>query len=80
MPAKFKPSERVFRKDAAGRRMSTDSQKCKIYKHYYLKQTPLKELMDAINSSRTKPKHRQKFENEVIRRGYRIVTKPVETN
>ena len=42
MPAKFKESERVYRKDARGRRMSTDSQKCKVYKHYYLKQTPKK--------------------------------------
>ena len=44
MPAKFKESERVYRKDARGRRMSTDSQKCKVYKHYYLKQTPKKDL------------------------------------
>ena len=55
MPAKFKESERVYRKDARGRRMSTDSQKCKVYKHYYLKQTPKKELFEAINSPRTKP-------------------------
>ena len=73
MPAKFKPSERVYRKDARGRRMSTDSQKCKQYKHYYLKNTPKQELFDAINSDRTKPKHRVKFINELVRRGIKIV-------
>ena len=75
MPAKFKESERVYRKDARGRRMSTDSQKCKVYKYYYLKQTPKKELFEAINSPRTKPKHKQKFLNELIRRGIKIVWK-----
>jgi len=73
MPAKFKESERVYRKDARGRRMATDSQKCKVYKHYYLKQTPKKELFEAVNSPRTKPKQRQKCLNELVRRGVRIV-------
>ena len=75
MPAKFKESERVYRKDARGRRMSTDSQKCKVYKHYYLKQTPKKELFEAINNPRTKPKHRVKFLNELTRRGIKVVWK-----
>lgn len=75
MPAKFKPSDRVYRKDARGRRMSTDSQKCKVYKHYYLKQTPKAELFAAINSDRTKPKHRVKFLNELIRRGIKVIWK-----
>jgi len=73
MPAKFKESERVYRKDARGRRMSTDSQKCKVYKHYYLKQTPKKELFEAVNNPRTKPKQRQKCLNELVRRGVQIV-------
>jgi len=73
MPAKFKPSERVYAKDARGRRMSTDSQKNKRYKHYYLKDTPKQELFDAINSSRTKPKHRIKYLNELVRRGVKVV-------
>ena len=54
MPIKFKPSERVYRKDARGRRMSTDSQKCKMYKHFYIKDVPLDELMSTINSDRAK--------------------------
>jgi hypothetical protein len=29
-------------------------------------------LFDAINSSRTKPKHKQKFRNELVRRGIKI--------
>lgn len=75
MPSKFKESERVYRKDARGRRMSTDSQKCKEYKHFYLKQTPKEELFTAINSPRTKPKHRVKFLNELTRRGIKVVWK-----
>ena len=49
MPAKFKPSERVYAKDARGRRMNTHNP-IKRWKHYYLKTTPKQELFDAINS------------------------------
>ena len=73
MPAKFKESERVYKRNARGVRMSTDSQKCKEYKHFYLKETPLSELMDAINSDRSKPKFKQKCRNEVVKRGYKLV-------
>ena len=72
MPAKFKPSERVYAKNARGARMSTQP-RSKTFKHYYLKNTPKEELFEAINSSRTKPKHRQKFLNELVRRGVKIV-------
>ena len=72
MPAKFKPSERVYAKNARGVRMSTQP-RSKQFKHYYLKNTPKEELFEAINSSRTKPKHRQKFVNELVRRGVKIV-------
>ena len=75
MPIKFKESERVYRKDARGRRMSTDSQKCKQYKHFYIKHVPLAELMEVINSDRAKPKLKQKCRNEVVRRGYKLVWK-----
>ena len=75
MPIKFKESERVYRKDARGRRMSTDSQKCKEYKHFYIKDVPLDELMSTINSDRAKPKLKQKCRNEVVRRGYKLVWK-----
>ena len=72
MPAKFKPSERVYAKDARGRRINTDNP-IKRWKHFYLKQVPKQELFDAINSDRTKPKHRVKYVNELVCRGIKIV-------
>ena len=72
MPAKFKPSERIVNR-ARGQRMNTASAKNKRFKHYYLKCTSKEELFDAINSSRTKPKHKQKYLNELVRRGVKIV-------
>tara|TARA_Y100001937_G_C7108936_1_gene326536 strand:+ start:481 stop:723 length:243 start_codon:yes stop_codon:yes gene_type:complete len=72
MPAKFKPSERVYPKDARGRRMDTQNP-VKKWKHHYLKAQSKETLFDAINSSRTKPKHRIKYINELIRRGIKIV-------
>lgn len=72
MPAKFKPSERVYARNQRGVRMSTQP-RSKKFKHYYLKNTSKEELFDAINSSRTKPKHRQKFLNELTRRGVKVV-------
>ena len=79
MPAKFKPSERIHNR-VRGQRMNTASAKNKKFKHYYLKSTPKQELFDAVNSDRTKPKHRQKFLNELVRRGIQIVWTPKETN
>lgn len=70
MPAKFKSSEQIINR-VRGQKMSTASP-VKKYKHYYLKQTPKAELFTAINSPRTKPKNRQKFVNELIRRGIKI--------
>lgn len=72
MPAKFKPSERIVNR-VRGQRMNTASAKNKRFKHYYLKCTSKEELFDAINSSRTKPKHKQKYLNELVRRGVKIV-------
>ena len=71
MPAKFKPSERIHNR-VRGQRMDTSSGKNKRYKHYYLKNTSKQELFDAINSNRTKPKHKQKYVNELVRRGIKI--------
>ena len=71
MPAKFKPSERIHNR-ARCQRMDTSSGKNKRYKHYYLKNTSKQELFDAINSNRTKPKHKQKYVNELVRRGIKI--------
>ena len=79
MPAKFKPSERIYAKNARGVRMNTHNP-IKRWKHYYLKNTPKQELFDAINSNRTKPKHRVKYINELIRRGIKIEWKPKETS
>lgn len=72
MPAKFKPSERNYPKDARGRRMNTQVQ-VKKWTHHYLKAQSVQTLLDAINSSRTKPKHRVKFRNELARRGIKTV-------
>ena len=72
MPAKFKPSERDYPKDARGRRMSTQVQ-VKKWKHHYLKNQSVQTLLDAINSDRTKPKHKAKFRNELVRRGVKLV-------
>ena len=72
MPAKFKPSERDYPKDARGRRMSTQVQ-VKKWKHHYLKAQSVQTLLDAINSSRTKPKHKTKYRNELARRGIKTV-------
>ena len=72
MPAKFKPSERDYPKDARGRRMSTQVQ-VKKWKHHYLKNQSVQTLLDAINSDRTKPKHRTKYRNELSRRGIKTV-------
>ena len=63
MPAKFKPSELIVNR-VRGQRMNTASSKNKKYQNYWLKNTAKQELFEAINSSRTKPKHRQKFVNE----------------
>ena len=73
MPAKFKPSERLYQKNAMGRRMDTAGSKNKKWKHHYLKAQSVQTLLDAINSSRTKPKHRVKFRNELARRGIKTV-------
>jgi hypothetical protein len=71
MPAKFKPSELIVNR-VRGQRMNTASSKNKKYQNYWLKNTAKQELFEAINSSRTKPKHRQKFVNELVRRGIKI--------
>ena len=72
MPVKFKPSERDYPNDARGRRMSTQVQ-VKKWKHHYLKNQSVQTLLDAINSDRTKPKHRTKYRNELSRRGIKTV-------
>ena len=63
MPAKFKESARVM-----------VDRKNKITKvvHYYLKCTPSRDLIAALENSNTRPKHKQKFRNELARRGIKV--------
>jgi len=72
MPAKFKPSDRDYPKNARGQRMNTQNP-VKKWVHHYLKAQSVKTLLDAINSDRTKPKHKVKFRNELTRRGIKLV-------
>ena len=72
MPAKFKPSERDYPKDARGRRMSTQVQ-VKKWKHHYLKNQSKETLFAEINKYNVKPKQRQKCLNELTRRGVVVV-------
>ena len=72
MPAKFKPSERDYPKNARGQRMNTQTP-VKKWVHHYLKAQSVQTLLDAINSDRTKPKHKTKYRNELARRGIKTV-------
>ena len=48
MPAKFKPSERVFPRGVRGQKMNTASP-VKKWQHFFLKQTSVVELLKTIN-------------------------------
>ena len=74
MPAKFKPSERVFPRGVRGQKMNTASP-VKKWQHFYLKQTSEVELLRTINGDYTKPKQRQKCLNELARRKMSILWK-----
>ena len=67
-PAKFRKSGRRWIKDPTTGRSTNRS----VEEHYYLKCTSKKELFEAINSDRTKPKKRQQYVNELVRRGVKI--------
>ena len=71
MPAKFKPSHKEMIKGQDGR--PTKRWRMKLY---YLKQTPTQEIIEAINKG--KRKHRNKFINELNRRGVKLVWKTAE--
>ena len=71
MPAKFKESERIIPRGARGQKMNTHSP-VKKWHHFYLKQTPVAELLKCINGEYTKPKQRQKCLNELARRGVKL--------
>ncbi len=61
MPAKIKESAKIL-----------ISRQAKTYKtvHYYLRNTSEEELVSALLSSNTKPKHKQKYRNELVKRGF----------
>jgi len=63
MPAKFKPTEKTL--DRRTKQYTTE--------HFYLKQTPVAELLKSINGEYTKPKQKQKCRNELSRRGIKLV-------
>jgi len=63
MPAKFKESVKVV--------VDRQSRKTKTV-HYYLKNTPTQQIVDALENSNTKPKHVQKYTNELTRRGVSV--------
>ena len=51
MPVKFKPSQKKYVRGVAPSKLPTE--------HFYIKQTPKKELFDYINSRNAKKKIRQ---------------------
>ena len=69
MPTKFKED---FKKWERATKKTT-------VEKFFIKNTPLEELMAYINNPNGKPKVKQKCRNEVVRRGYRIVTKEATT-
>lgn len=59
MPAKFKESSaKVVNRRKVG------------MIHYYLRNTSEEDLVAAILNSNTKPKHKQKYRNELVKRGF----------
>ena len=71
MPPKFKPSHKENVRGRDGKPTGRP-----YMKHYYLKNTPTQEIIDAINKG--KRKHRMKFINELTRRGVKLVWKTEE--
>ncbi|MCS5550521.1 MAG: hypothetical protein NZ811_03280 [Gammaproteobacteria bacterium] len=58
MPAKFKESEnRVVNRRKVG------------MQHFYLRNTSTDDLLEALEKDSTKPKHKHKYRNELIKRG-----------
>lgn len=63
MPVKFKKSAKTVARGT------------KIVKveHFYMKCMSKKALFEALNDPRVKPKQKQKCQNELVRRGIKIV-------
>lgn len=64
MPAKFKPSQKVYKRGVPTSQLPVQ--------HFYLKSTPKEELFAEINKYGVKPKQRQKCLNELARRGIKV--------
>jgi len=67
MPTKLKPSSSSYNRQT-GKTTVT---------HYFIKGISQEELFKDLNNHNTKPKVKQKIRNELIRRGIKIVWKPV---
>ena len=68
MPAKFKASGRRWIKDPTTGRATNRWE----HEHHYLKCQSKDTLIEAINNHNTKPKKRQQYVNELVRRGVKI--------
>ena len=60
MPAKFKESSKVL--------VNRLTKKYKTV-NYYLRATPTQDMQNAIENGNAKPKHKQSWRNELVRRG-----------
>ena len=60
MPAKFKESSKVL--------VDRVSKKYKNV-NYYLRSTPTQDIKNALEKGNAKPKHKQSWRNELVRRG-----------
>ena len=58
MPVKFKESEPLIR-----------NRKKVGMKHYYMHSTPTEEIVKAFENDNTKPKLKNKYKNELVKRG-----------
>ena len=68
MPTKLRPS---------GRNYDRMTKKTTVV-HYWIKGISKDELFEELNKPNTKPKIKQKIRNELVRRGIKIVYKPIE--
>ena len=60
MPAKFKESVKVL-VDRASKKYKTVN--------YNLRSTPTQDIQNALENGNAKPKHKQSWRNELVRRG-----------
>lgn len=67
MPTKLRPS---------GRNYDRMTKKTTVV-HYWIKGISKKELFEELNKENTKPKVKAKIRNELVRRGIKIVYKPI---